>query len=129
MWGITQAFYDTTQLVAGQNRAEALAQGIYTALVTTMCGLLIAIPAAILAHYFENRIISIINQIEEMIYSLLPQFERYEGQLRFTTTPPLENSGNGTDESSASSSSPADETVVSNEPGRLPTAIPRNKAR
>ncbi len=24
VWGITQAFYDTTQLVAGQNRAEAL---------------------------------------------------------------------------------------------------------
>lgn len=85
VWGITQAFYDTTQLVAGQNRAEALAQGIYTALVTTMCGLLIAIPAAILAHYFENRIILRINEIEEMIYSLMPQFERYEGQVRFTT--------------------------------------------
>lgn len=87
VWGITQAFYDTTQLVAGQNRAEALAQGIYTALVTTMCGLLIAIPAATLAHYFENRIVALINEVEEMIYSLLPQFERYEGQLRFTTTP------------------------------------------
>ena len=85
VWGITQAFYDTTQLVAGQNRAEALAQGIYTALVTTMCGLLIAIPAAVMAHYFENRIIALINEIDEMIYSLLPQFERYEGQLRFTT--------------------------------------------
>jgi len=85
VWGITQAFYDTTQLVAGQNRAEALAQGIYTALVTTMCGLLIAIPAAIMAHHFENRIIALLNEIEEMIYSLMPQFERYEGQLRFTT--------------------------------------------
>ena len=41
VWGITQAFYDTTQLVDGQNRAEALAQGIYTALVTTMCGCLL----------------------------------------------------------------------------------------
>ena len=84
VWGITQAFYDTTQLVEGQNRAEALAQGIYTALVTTMCGLMIAIPAAILAHFFENRIVSTMNQIEEMITNLLPQFERYEGQLRFT---------------------------------------------
>ena len=84
VWGITQAFYDTTQLVAGQNRAEALAQGIYTALVTTMCGLLIAIPAAVLAHYFDNRVIRMLNEIEEMIFSLLPQFERYEGQVRFT---------------------------------------------
>ena len=48
VWGITQAFYDTTQLAdlgAGQNRGVALANGIYVALVTTMVGLLIAIPA------------------------------------------------------------------------------------
>ena len=112
VWGITQAFYDTTQLVEGQNRAEALAQGIYTALVTTMCGLLIAIPAAILAHYFENKIVATINQIQEMIFSLLPQFERYEGQLRFTADAAAESStvglagndapGNGSDREATS---------------------------
>ena len=90
VWGITQAFYDTTQLVVGQNRAEALAQGIYTALVTTMTGLLIAIPAAILSHYFENRIIQLINEIEELSFNMLPQFERYEGKLRFTTGIPAD---------------------------------------
>lgn len=84
VWGITQAFYDTTQLVVGQNRAEALAQGIYTALVTTMTGLLIAIPAAVLSHYYETRILQLINEIEEMAYHLLPQLEKYEGQVRFT---------------------------------------------
>ena len=87
VWGITQAFYDTTQLAelnAGQNRGVALANGIYVALVTTMVGLVIAIPAAILSHHFENRIIQLMNQIEEMVYNLLPQFERYEGQVRFT---------------------------------------------
>ena len=84
VWGITQAFYDTTQLVAGQNRAEALAEGIYTALVTTMCGLIIAIPSAVLAHYFENRVVSMMNQIEEMIFNLLPQLEKYEGKIRFS---------------------------------------------
>ena len=84
VWGITQAFYDTTQLVVGQNRAEALAQGIYTALVTTMTGLLIAIPAAILSHYYETRIVQLVNEIEEMTYHLLPQLEKYEGQVRFT---------------------------------------------
>jgi biopolymer transport protein ExbB len=88
VWGITQAFFDTTQLVAGQNRAEVLAQGIYTALVTTMCGLLIAIPAAVLAHFYENRVITIMNEIEEMIFSLLPQLERYEGKLRFVSDVP-----------------------------------------
>ncbi len=90
VWGITQAFYDTTQLVVGQNRAEALAQGIYTALVTTMTGLLIAIPAAILSHHFENRIVQLMNEIEELCFNMLPQFERYEGKLRFTTGVPAE---------------------------------------
>ena len=90
VWGITQAFYDTTQLVVGQNRAEALAEGIYTALVTTMTGLLIAIPAAILSHYYENRIVQLINEVEELCFNLLPQFERYEGQLRFTTGVPAD---------------------------------------
>lgn len=84
VWGITQAFYDTTNLPVGADRAEALGEGIYTALVTTMCGLLIAIPAAVLAHYFENKIINTTNDIEEMVSSLLPQLERYEGQVRFT---------------------------------------------
>ena len=87
VWGITQAFYDTTQLAelnAGQNRGVALANGIYVALVTTLAGLMIAIPSAILSHGFENRIIQMMNEIEEMVFNLLPQFERYEGQVRFT---------------------------------------------
>ncbi len=88
VWGITQAFYDTTQLAelgAGQNKGVALASGIYVALVTTMAGLLIAIPAAILSHFYENRVIHLLNDIEEMISNLLPQFERYEGLVRFTS--------------------------------------------
>lgn len=87
VWGITQAFYDTTQLAelnAGQNRGVALASGIYVALVTTMVGLMIAIPAAVLSHFYENRIVQLLNEIEEMASNLLPQFERYEGQVRFT---------------------------------------------
>ena len=121
VWGITQAFYDTTQLVAGQNRAEALAQGIYTALVTTMCGLLIAIPAAILAHYFENKIILRINEIEEMIYSLMPQFERYEGQVRFTA-------GNtGAPSAIQDGEEYQQDSRESDGPSRLPVQKPRTK--
>ncbi len=92
VWGITQAFHDTTNLPVGVDRAEALGEGIYTALVTTMCGLLIAIPSAILAHYFENKITNTANDIEEMISSLLPQLERYEGQVRFTEGGPVATS-------------------------------------
>ncbi|MEQ1905790.1 MAG: MotA/TolQ/ExbB proton channel family protein [Pirellulaceae bacterium] len=86
VWGITESFYDTTQLEVGQNRAEALSHGIYVALVTTICGLVIAIPATIAAHFFENRIVGLMNEVEEMVLNLLPQLERYEGQLRFGVT-------------------------------------------
>ena len=91
VWGITQAFYDTSEMPVNADRMEVLGVGIYTALVTTMFGLLIAIPAAIMAHYFENKIINTTNDIEEMINSLLPQLERYEGQVRFTEGGPVSN--------------------------------------
>ena len=78
------AFYDTTQLQSGQNKSEVLAHGIYTALVTTLCGLIIAIVAAIIAHYFEGRIQLLFHQIDELLFNLLPQVERYEGRVRFS---------------------------------------------
>lgn len=91
VWGITQAFYDTSEMPVNADRMDVLGVGIYTALVTTMFGLLIAIPAAVMAHYFENKIINTTNDIEEMINSLLPQLERYEGQVRFTESGPVAN--------------------------------------
>jgi biopolymer transport protein ExbB len=87
VWGMIQAFYDTTQLGPAQNKAEVLASGIYTALVTTLCGLMIAIPAAVLAHIFENRIMNWFHRIDEMLASIMPQVERYEGQVRFGNIP------------------------------------------
>ena len=114
VWGITQAFYDTTQMVAGENRAEVLAQGIYTALVTTLCGLMIAIPAAILSHFFENRVLLLMNEIEEMIFNLLPQLERYEGKLRFNSE-------------SASSVPPENQAAPSQ--GQARPAVPRPERR
>ena len=59
-----------------------LAEGIYTALVTTFGGLVVAIPAAILAHFFEGRIRDLFIEIDELLFSLMPQVERYEGRLR-----------------------------------------------
>jgi biopolymer transport protein ExbB len=91
VWGITESFYDTTQLEVGQNRAEALSQGIYVALVTTICGLVIAVPATIAAHFFENRIVTLMNEIEEMGLNMLPQFERYEGKVRLDPRNPSDD--------------------------------------
>lgn len=80
--GMIQAFAQTAAGVSGANKAEQLAEGIYVALVTTFAGLCVAIPGAILAHYFEGRIQSLFREIDELLLGLLPQLERYEGKLR-----------------------------------------------
>jgi biopolymer transport protein ExbB len=83
VWGMIIAFYDTTQLGAGRNKAEFLAEGVYIALVTTLGGLSVAIPAAIFAHLFEGRITGLVNRIEEQVKRLIPRFERFEGKQRY----------------------------------------------
>jgi biopolymer transport protein ExbB len=84
VWGMIIAFHDTTQLAPGQNKADFLAEGIYIALVTTLGGLCVAIPAAMAAHYFEGRIQHFFREIDELMFNLLAQVERYEGRVRFS---------------------------------------------
>jgi len=106
VWGITQAFYDMTNLGPNENKADALATGIYTALVTTLVGLMIAIPSAVIAHFFENRIVKMFNRINEMAGSLVPQVEKYEGRLRFSDTADEPTSGESRKQKASGSSSP-----------------------
>ncbi len=82
VWGIIQAFFVTANMPESGNKAEALAQGIYVALITTLAGLMVAIPAAVLAHHFEGKIMRLMREIDQLVRSLLPQVERYEGKLR-----------------------------------------------
>ena len=82
VWGMILSFHSTANLPVGSNKAEALANGIYVALVTTFAGLAVAIPAAVLAHWFEGRIRSRLMQVDEMMLTLLPHVEQYEGKLR-----------------------------------------------
>ncbi len=83
VWGMILAFYQTTLLNPGQDRATQLAQGIYVALVTTLGGLMVAIPSAMLAHFYETRIIALFHEIDEMLFNMMPLVERYEGRVRF----------------------------------------------
>jgi biopolymer transport protein ExbB len=92
VWGMIIAFHDLTVLSPDQNKAEFLAKGIYIALVTTLGGLLVAIPSAIASHFFEGRIQNLFHQIDEMVFSILPQVERFEGRVRFGRQP---DEGNG----------------------------------
>ncbi|GAB5404081.1 MAG: MotA/TolQ/ExbB proton channel family protein [Aureliella sp.] len=83
VWGMIIAFYNTTQLGAGMNKAEFLAEGIYVALVTTLGGLAVAIPAAIFAHYFEGKITRTLAIIDAQLRNLMPILESLEGKGRF----------------------------------------------
>lgn len=82
--GMILAFHGLSTLEAGQKSLPVLADGIYTALVTTFAGLFVAIPAAMASQYFEGRLIVFFHEVDELAFNLLPQVERYEGRVRFT---------------------------------------------
>jgi biopolymer transport protein ExbB len=85
--GMIIAFYRTAYLPDGANKAQALAEGVYIALVTTFAGLCVAIPAVCLAHLFEGKIQRLFHQLDELVLDLLPVLERYEGKLRVSRAP------------------------------------------
>jgi biopolymer transport protein ExbB len=83
VWGMVDCFARTASGAVGRgNRAEQLADGIYTALMTTFFGLVVAIPASMLAHYLEGRIQALFREIDELMLNMLPQMEQFEGKLR-----------------------------------------------
>ena len=82
--GMIMAFYTTANLEAGANRAAELASGIYVALITTFAGLCVAIPAAMIAHYLEGRILRGFRGVDDLVADVLPQLERYENKGRLT---------------------------------------------
>lgn len=54
VWGMIVAFHESTTLTPDRSRSEQLSEGIYTALVTTLAGLIVAIPAAILCSTWKT---------------------------------------------------------------------------
>lgn len=87
VWGMIMAFHESTTLTADRSRSEQLSEGIYTALVTTLAGLAVAIPAAILALYLENRLSKLVHQMEAFVLKLSP------GLIRFTGRQQLDQQG------------------------------------
>lgn len=82
VWGMIVAFHESTTLTADRSRSEQLSEGIYTALVTTLAGLIVAIPAAILAQYLENRVRSLFHQIEQVAFDVAPGLARFTARRR-----------------------------------------------
>jgi biopolymer transport protein ExbB len=82
VWGMILAFHESSTLTPDRSRSEQLAEGIYTALVTTLAGLMVAIPAAMLALYLENRLAKMFHRVEELAFKVSPGLVRYTGHRR-----------------------------------------------
>tara|TARA_R110002073_G_scaffold65408_21_gene163434 strand:- start:1461 stop:2411 length:951 start_codon:yes stop_codon:yes gene_type:complete len=91
VWGMIVAFHESTTLTADRSRSEQLSEGIYTALVTTLAGLIVAIPAAIFAQYLENRLAKLFNQIEKVAFDLTPRMAHFVGRRRLDNQGMLHN--------------------------------------
>jgi biopolymer transport protein ExbB len=86
--GMIIAFFVTAHMPLGANKMESLATGIYAALVCTFAGLLVAIPAGVLAHFFEGRILRFFSELDDVLRPLVPLLERFEGRPRFAAANP-----------------------------------------
>lgn len=75
--GMIQAFYTASSGGLG-GEGEALAQGIYLALLTTAAGLFIAIPCVMLAAHFNNKIERAFREIDLHLSEVLPSFSSSE---------------------------------------------------
>ena len=96
VWGMIVAFHESTTLTADRSRSEQLSEGIYTALVTTLAGLAVAIPAAIFAQYLENRVAKLFHEIEQLAFDLAPGLARFANRSRLDTEgnlKPIESAG------------------------------------
>ena len=81
--GMIMAFMVTsTTTSTGSAKAQELAYGIYTALVTTFAGLSVAVVSVVLANFLEGRIEKLLRQLEAIFLDLLPRLEEYEGRIR-----------------------------------------------
>ena len=77
--GMIMAFHQLTVTTVVTDRTTQLAAGIYTALVTTFAGLAVAIPALLMSHFFEGRILNTFHQIDELTFHLLPALAEGQG--------------------------------------------------
>ena len=92
--GMIMAFMVTsTTSSTGTAKAQELAHGIYTALVTTFAGLTVAVVSVVLANFIEGRIERLLKQMEGIFLDLLPRLEAYEGKLRVAEALETEEGG------------------------------------
>lgn len=69
--GMVRAFMTVAARQEALGRTELLAAGIYEALVTTVVGLVIAIPAVVLYHVFQDRVHRLVAEIDVLTTDLV----------------------------------------------------------
>lgn len=125
VWGMIIAFHQSTTLAPDRSRSEQLSEGIYTALVTTLAGLVVAIPAAIFAQYLENRLAKHFHRIERLAFEIAPGLARFVGRARLDsdgTLRTLNLSGQSEANGTSAASSPVSIPPVASSP--VPAAPP-----
>jgi biopolymer transport protein ExbB len=75
--GMIQAFREVA--IEGLGSGEALAPGIYQALVTTAAGLLVAIPALLTYHWFMSRVDHHVRQLDDVVVEFVQRYRRQQG--------------------------------------------------
>ena len=75
VWGMIDAFQVAS--VVGLGQAQAMAKGIYVALVTTLGGLSVAIPILIFYYYFQGKIERLVSAMNDASVEFL---EHYIGE-------------------------------------------------
>lgn len=73
VWGMVIAFSKMAQLGEGVTPAD-FADGIWTGLLTTVAGLLVAIPAMTMAKIFEARVDQLVHDLNELNSHLRERF-------------------------------------------------------
>lgn len=93
VWGMIEAFREVSES-SGLGKADQLAQGIYTALVTTFAGLTVAIPVLVAYYYFVSRIDGIVSEMNEVSEEFI---ERHLSGEQFIAAPVISQTAKDND--------------------------------
>lgn len=75
VWGLLVSFQGIA--ATGSSSVRFVAGGVYTALITTVVGLIVAIPAAICYNYYRERVNNILEKMEFLFPYLLEYLKSY----------------------------------------------------
>ncbi|MBL7221026.1 MAG: MotA/TolQ/ExbB proton channel family protein [Phycisphaerae bacterium] len=88
VWGMIKAFQ--VAAVAGLGKAGLLAEGIYIALVTTLAGLVVAIPVLMFYYYFQGKIDDVVHEMNDVTMDFLDHYVTEESHhVPLPSSPPV----------------------------------------